>query len=107
MLTFFSLGILNESFQLIEFDDPNDQVKINDNATRVYPMDNFQWKRVMLPETNERVAIQFIGSNYTSSVNGDDTIKSGLINLTVSIQASVISRIIFFTLSLLDFWLRK
>lgn len=70
-------------FQLIEFDDPDDKASISKSPSSpmVYPIKNFHWTRRILEDNNERIAIQFLGTNFTSVTN--DTNISGRINLTV------------------------
>ena len=46
-------------------------------------MMNFRWNREIIEKTDERIAIRFIGTNYTSVHNV--TGLTGTINLTVNI----------------------
>ena len=69
---------------LIEFDDPDDCgiLEKSPKPPVVYPIVNFHWKRRILEDSTERLAVQFIGSNYSSPLNG--TFIKGHINLTLS-----------------------
>ena len=55
-------------------------------------MMNFRWNREIIETTDERIAIRFIGTNYTSVHNV--TGLTGTINLTVNINTFKI--ILFF-----------
>lgn len=48
----------------------------------IYPMINFKWKRMIIEDSDDRIAIRFMGTNYTTK---DETFLKGQINLTVSI----------------------
>ena len=48
----------------------------------MYPMVNFRWNRKVLEMSDERIAIQFLGTNYTAFHESDHI--QGNINLTVS-----------------------
>ena len=45
---------------------------------------NFRWNRQIIETTDEKIAIRFIGTNYTSVHN--ETGLTGTINLTVNIH---------------------
>ena len=51
---------------------------------RIYSMMNFRWKREIIEETDERIAIRFIGSNYTEPDKKSKVRLHGKLNLTVS-----------------------
>jgi len=69
---------------LIEFDDPNDCgiLEQSPKPPVVYPIVNFHWKRRILEDSDQRLAVQFIGTNYSSPLN--ETFIKGHINLTLS-----------------------
>ena len=69
---------------LTEFDDPNDCgiLEKSPKAPVIYPIVNFHWKRRILENSDQRLAVQFIGSNYSSPLN--ETYIKGHINLTLS-----------------------
>ena len=69
---------------MIEFDDPNDDgiLALSPKPPIVYPIENFRWKRHILEDSEQRLAVQFIGTNYSSTLN--DTFLKGHINLTLS-----------------------
>lgn len=69
--------------QLIEFDDPEDEVDLSKSPSIIWPIVNFRWKREILELTEERIAVQFLGTNYTTVNNEGYKIK-GSINLTMS-----------------------
>jgi len=62
---------------IIEFDDKHDQAKIEKSTHRpvIYPTINFRWTRNVIENTDKRLAIEFIGTNYTSALN-DKTSKA-------------------------------
>ena len=68
---------------LIEFDDRNDTVQLNESPFNpiVYPLVNFRWNREIIETSDERIAIRFIGGNYSSVL--DNSHLEGTINLTV------------------------
>ena len=82
-LCFFFINFL---FQLIEFEYPNETAGISNNPTKaaIFPIVNFHWDREIIENTEDRIAIRFMGTNYTSksSLLNDTWIK-GEINLTV------------------------
>ena len=69
---------------LIEFDDPNDEGVLERSPFPpvIYPIVNFHWQRAILENSTQRLAVQFIGSNYSSPLN--NTSIKGHINLTLS-----------------------
>jgi len=68
---------------LIEFDDPKNTLNASGvSEPIVYSMMNFRWNRQIIETTDERIAIRFIGTNYTSVHN--ETGLTGTINLTIS-----------------------
>ena len=69
--------------QLIEFDDDQDSVKLSDSLYEpiVYPMVNFRWKREIIETSDERIAIRFLGGNYSSALGNSHL--EGTVNLTV------------------------
>lgn len=72
-------------FQLIEFDDPKNTLNASGHSEPiVYSMMNFRWNREIIEITDERIAIRFIGTNYTS-IHNDTPSLTGKINLTVII----------------------
>ena len=52
----------------------------------IYPMINFKWKRMIIEDSDDRIAIRFMGTNYTTK---DETFLKGQINLTVSIFLTI------------------
>jgi len=73
---------------LIEYDDPKNTMKSVTSEPKVYSMMNFQWKREIIEETDERIAIRFIGTNYTNPDPKNTQHLSGKINLTISAYAT-------------------
>lgn len=73
---------------IIEFDDKHDKAKLEESTHRpvIYPTINFRWTRNVIENTDKRLAIEFIGSNYTSALN--DTSLKGQVNLTISAYAN-------------------
>lgn len=73
-------------FQLIEFDDPADNGFIHDDEASilVYPLLNFNWTRVLIENTTQRVAYGFIGQNYSSVGANQPQNITGTINITVN-----------------------
>lgn len=69
---------------MIEFDDPNDDLDPSKSPSEpiIYPIVNFKWNREVLEMSDERIAVRFMGTNYTSVLN--DTSIKGSINLTLS-----------------------
>ena len=81
---FYLMIFFFNSLQLIEFDDPKNTLNSSGvNEPIVYSMMNFRWNRQIIETTDERIAIRFIGTNYTSVHNV--TGLTGTINLTVNI----------------------
>ena len=81
----FYLIVFSNSLQLIEFDDPKNTLNASGvSEPIVYSMMNFRWNREIIETTDERIAIRFIGTNYTSVHNV--TGLTGTINLTVNIN---------------------
>lgn len=76
---------------LIEFEYPNETAGISNNPTKaaIFPIVNFHWDREIIENTDDRIAIRFMGTNYTSksSLLNDTWIK-GEINLTISAYAN-------------------
>jgi len=72
---------------LIEFDDPKNTMNASGTSEPiVYSLVNFRWNREIIEDTDERIAIRFIGTNYTNVHNTNHL--SGKINLTISAYAS-------------------
>jgi len=71
---------------LIEYDDIHDKVDLANNVKEpvIYPMINFKWKRMIIEDSDDRIAIRFMGTNYTTK---DETFLKGQINLTISAYA--------------------
>lgn len=71
---------------LIEYNDTRDKGVMDDTDSRgaiLYPLINFSWRRNILENTDEHVAVQFIGENYTTWLN-ENVNLTGKINLTIS-----------------------
>ena len=79
---------INYLFQLIEFEYLNETAGIENNPKRVavFPIVNFHWDREIIENTDDRIAIRFMGTNYTAKNSFlKDTWIKGEINLTVII----------------------
>jgi len=73
---------------LIEFDDPKNTMNASGTSKPiVYSLMNFRWNREIIEETDERIAIRFIGSNYTNHHSNTPNL-SGKLNLTISAYAT-------------------
>ncbi|TRY67324.1 hypothetical protein TCAL_11130 [Tigriopus californicus] len=74
---------------LIEFDDQTDNAFIHDEkpSVLVYPLLNFNWKRVMIENTTQRLAYGFIGQNYSSAGASHPHNITGTLNITLASYA--------------------
>ena len=71
-------------FQLIEFDDVKNDGSFSSSSRSVrYPCVGFDWARTVWENTTDRVAINFLGENFTDPSEAGRRVTKGTINITV------------------------
>ena len=74
----------NNAFQLIEFDDVKNDGSFSSSSRSVrYPCVGFDWARTVWENTTDRVAINFLGENFTDPSEAGRRVTKGTINITV------------------------